>query len=440
MKMSQARMIYFAKWILLVLPVVFLAWFMNRYAVNVIMREDFDLIAEFMDIKNTGHINWLKLVAFNNEHIILFPKIVIFLLAYISDYNNKVMIIAIWLTLVAIYYLIIRFTVEKKLQDFTFVDVLYSVIVGFCLFNISQYENLLWNFQLAWFMIELCVVAGLIVLNRYLDTNDKKYFYMAIILGLVASFSSLHGLAIWLCYVFVIALYQFVDRRFDRVIYCDIILVAIPIFALYFYNYRELMFLNGAKAKTLWQMSEYALSILGSVISILNFPVCKLFWGVAIVVFSLFLFCLLLKTNKIKQNILPLGLLAYGGIFVVMIGFGRANWNILYSRYMTYPLLFVVAVLAILRQFCSYKNFKGAICIICFCYLSCLCVFTEFYQRKELNDWSIVLNARVKFLKNYKKISDFGFKILNFPNSPKKDYCISLIEKVEQNKLTVFHE
>ena len=80
---NRKNFIYLLKIIAISLPVIFLWWLSIRYGVNVISREDVLVIDEFIDIITSGKIDWNIFFGRNNEHLIVFPKIIIFLLTFL---------------------------------------------------------------------------------------------------------------------------------------------------------------------------------------------------------------------------------------------------------------------------------------------------------------------------------------------------------------------
>ena len=124
----------------------------------------------------------------------------------------------------------VRQIINKKFSEFSLVDLVYALILGFCLFSLAQYENLLWGFQIAWILVEFCAVMGLIAFCLYIDTRKRKYIVISLILAFVSSFSSLHGLVIWPCYMSVAVIYMISIRHFDRDLF---LFVSIPMILCY---------------------------------------------------------------------------------------------------------------------------------------------------------------------------------------------------------------
>src|SRR5207249_12215962 len=65
----------------------------------------------------------------------------------------------------------------------------------FLFFSLAQYENTLWAFQFAWFLIVACICCVLVLLTP--PELRLWHLLVSVALGIVASYSSLAGLTIW---------------------------------------------------------------------------------------------------------------------------------------------------------------------------------------------------------------------------------------------------
>ena len=67
--------------------------------------------------------------------------------------------------------------------------------VAFLMTTWAQYENALWGFQIAWYMVLICLMGAMAVLNR----RHVGPLSLAIAAGIavIGSYSSLQGLLIW---------------------------------------------------------------------------------------------------------------------------------------------------------------------------------------------------------------------------------------------------
>jgi hypothetical protein len=72
---------------------------------------------------------------------------------------------------------------------------LWLLPVAFLRCDLVQIQNILWAFQLAWAVVVLCLMISLWGLE--LGQHRRLPFFLAIVAGIVGSFSSLQGLLIW---------------------------------------------------------------------------------------------------------------------------------------------------------------------------------------------------------------------------------------------------
>jgi hypothetical protein len=120
----------------------------------------------------------------NNEHRIGFGLLVLRYLAWLTNWSQyaEVFLLATFFVLSASLLLYFTFKEEKSLG-------LLHVIVPLILFNILQYENITWGFQVVFVFPFLAVVLW--VLTFYC----KRYqYYLKTIIGFFAAYSSFHGL------------------------------------------------------------------------------------------------------------------------------------------------------------------------------------------------------------------------------------------------------
>ena len=440
MKMLQARIIDFIRCFLIFIPIMFLFWLISQYSVNGLFWDDFEPINDYISMRTSGKIDWGAIVAFQNEHRIIIPRIIIILVGALTHWNIKIVVYISALLLSLAYFVFVKYTVNKKIADFKYYDIFYALTVGFCLFSCCQYENLLWSFQIAWFLIEFCAILGVTALSLYIKTGKNKYIYLMLIFGVISSFSSLHGLIIWPCYVAVTAIYQIAECKFDKKIWGFLVPLAAISLILYFIGYHRVDEHERALALSLWQIISFALRNMGSVLDISNDSDIQLVFGILEAVLSLLLFILLLKKRQIKQNILPLGLIIFGAGFAFMVGCGRSGWNFMPSRYMTFPLLILIGNLAILKQFCSLEKLRGLVAFVCFVFFAVNCLNTSYIEFAGVEYWRADKSFRASVLENYRLASLQQLVVLIYPHFRTYEQAYDWIEKIEQNNLSVFYK
>ena len=355
-----------------------------------------------------------------------------------THYNNKMIMFVSLFMLSVIYYIFIKRTVNKKLFAFSSSDIVYALIAGFCLFSTVQFENLLWGFQIAWFLIELCAVFGLAVLGLYIETSKTKYIVFALISAFISSFSSLHGLVIWPCYLFVVIIYQLCNRRFDRNLSLFILVPMVLCYAVYFYDYHEVF--PEVKAESFSQMINYMMIIQGSVLLFGRFGISQMVIGILETLITVGLLFVLWKNNKIRENLFPLGLIIFSFGMLLVLAIGRAGSNYLFSRYLTFPLLIIVGDLAILRQYLSLDTYRGGVAVICFLMLSEFCIYASCNNFDKLNNFSKQEKHRAEILLNYKQASFWDMKHHVYFLMPTREYAIKRFGKIEKANLSVFYD
>lgn len=436
--MLYERFIHFFKLVVVCLPIFVLAHVVWLCGVNLVYMDDFEPIADFIDIINNKTIDWTALFALHNEHRIVFPRIITYIIAYFTHYNTKFIMLFSVMLLACGYLIFIKETIAKKIQDFNFYDLLYSLVIGFCLFNFCQSDNLLWGFQVAWFLIEFCAIAGLKALNEYIKTNQLKWAIIFITLAVISSFSSLHGLIIWIIYFIVSLLSQFEDRKINYKLNLLIIIPAIIVFGLYFIDYHEVSYHANAKTSGLKATLEFFFMNLGCVLSKSNLLSDYMIAGILEVMITIILGLWLLINKQLKQNIFPLGLIGVSFSIALMLGLGRSGWNAMPSRYMTFPLLAVIGNLALLKSLASQETVRKIFAIIVFTIMTFACLDTSFNALKGYNRLQIIKLTGVEFMRNYKAAPLQYLQIL-YPFKTRDD-ALARIEKIEKAELSVFYE
>ncbi|MEG4118686.1 hypothetical protein QUA43_14565 [Microcoleus sp. N9_B4] len=157
---------------LYLIPVLLLIGFVANFSVNVPVDDEWRLASLFEKIAG-GNVTFNDFWALHSNHRILFPKIIIAVLAFASRWNiNYQLCLSIGLaaiTFIAMYKL-------SSMQVKNVADDLWhlaNILTCILLFSLVQHENWLWGFQLAWFFVNFCFVAAVyaLVLNHKLLPN-----------------------------------------------------------------------------------------------------------------------------------------------------------------------------------------------------------------------------------------------------------------------------
>ena len=207
-------------------PLATYLWVVHRYSLNVIIGDQWD------DLVVIGHsyqhlFDWSSLWAQHNENRILFPNLIVLLLAHLAHYNVRLEEYLSALFLIAAVVFVIAAHRRRAPSN----PWLYYCPVALLALSIVQYENTLWGFQMAWYLVMLSLAVALFLLDR--PTLTWIAFLGASAATVVGSFSSIQGLLIWPAGL--VLLYH---RRRPRHYVVTWLALAVASAVIYFYNFN----------------------------------------------------------------------------------------------------------------------------------------------------------------------------------------------------------
>ena len=148
---------------LYLIPILLLIGFVANFSVNVPVDDEWRLASLFQKLAQ-GNVTFNDFWALHSNHRIVFPKIIIAVLAFASRWNiNYQLCLSIGLaaiTFIAMYKLS-SMQVKKVADDLWH---LANILTCILLCSLVQHENWLWGFQLAWFFVNFCCVAAVYAL------------------------------------------------------------------------------------------------------------------------------------------------------------------------------------------------------------------------------------------------------------------------------------
>jgi hypothetical protein len=208
------------------LPVVLYFVFVSRYSVNVPVDDQFSDVA-LIGKTFSGHLQLRDLWAQHNENRIFFPNLIVLVLAYSThlDVRTEEYLSAV-LLVVSIALLI--WTHRRRSAT----PLIWYCPIVVLMLSWSQFQNSLWGFQLAWYVVLICLMGSLALLDR--DETTIFTAAAAAAVAVIGSYSSLQGLLIWPA-GFLLLLY----RRQTWKFLVAWGLVAVATTGLYFYNYNR---------------------------------------------------------------------------------------------------------------------------------------------------------------------------------------------------------
>jgi hypothetical protein len=163
--------------------------YVARYATNGVYWDEWNLV-ELMRRGNDGTLTLGNLWSQHNENRMFFPNVITLILGNATGFSDTAfMYLGAILLVAAVLLLIVG--CRRDLLEYP----LAYVPAIFLFFSLAQYENTLWAFQFAWFLIVACICGVLVLLTA--PQVRLWQLLVSVAIGIVASYSSLAGLTIW---------------------------------------------------------------------------------------------------------------------------------------------------------------------------------------------------------------------------------------------------
>ncbi len=339
------------------------------YGVNVLFWDEWQFVPIYRELIQRGFGFDFLLKAQHNGNIMVFPYLLMFVVDFFTGLNNKA------LMFVGIFFQVASFGVVWGLWSRTSgrrTQYWDMVLCALILFSFCQYQNILWGFQTAWFMVTFFSLAAFYLLDIASSQSDNSsLFYKALVFslicGFIASFSSTQGLLVWIAgFVFL-----FFRTRSDKaLIFKDWIITiwsvsGVLCWTLYFLLQNK----NDIGPQTVSGGIKYAVlnplftlkfvfESLGAVLlGIGHFEALLL--GITLCIFAIVFAYLCFHSGNTNACAFPLSLIAFGLSFDMMLAVGRGSFGIgqaFESHYTAYNLLFLVGL------YLLFIHSKDALC------------------------------------------------------------------------------
>lgn len=333
------------------------------FSVGIFYQDEWNLSLFFsqMDMGNYSSI-W----SLHNEHRLVLPKIIFYL-------NNS-----LGFSTSTIMYL------SQILQFFTFLLIVYGInqqesiygnnksnliilFTGLFIFSIVQSDNILWGFQIQWY---LCLLGTIIFIY-----GITQYRYFITLTGLIIAYLSFSNWVILIPLVFIhIAYCIFIFRQYNWVkfyFHFSLILFMIMILFLYLYNgASDKGGLIGKLISSPFGFLEYFLAILGGPFSV-NLLSSKIL-GFIFLVITLFLLIKNYQDKKLKSfSILIIIWLIISSALISLARFEHGAIQALVPRFYTFTLIgWAVLLYSLFNLYFNNKLFKKAILAFAFILIS----------------------------------------------------------------------
>lgn len=339
--------------ILILVHPVTLTLLVAVWAVNIPFWDQWEFIT-ILEKYRLGTLGLSDFFAQHNEHRLLFPRLIMFVLALATHWNIlaevAVNLLLAFGSFLLLYRLLQRTVVsETGLWGSAFV-------VGLILFSPAQYWNWLWGWQIAWFLNVFCLIAAAWALCAWQHPSNLVRVVVAGVAAFVATFSLASGTLVWfLCLPLLIA-----SSNLRKYVVPWIVTTAV-VLVLYFWNYEGVSHLP---SKT--ELLRYPADVLEYGLVYLARPVAIVFSAsipTAIVYLALIVVFGWADARTVpteRSLLLPwlvIGL--YGVLTAALAAVSRAGLGVAQaysSRYITLSSLVLIAVVVALFKFSELSN------------------------------------------------------------------------------------
>lgn len=488
--MSFFKAYYIFLIFLVLLPIVFSFIFVYYNGVNVITVDE-DYFTNLVYKAYKSQLGAQELLKPHNEHIIFFPAVFKIGLAFLTKYNTKVEMY--FILFILLLCLLIIFIYLKKNFSLKYSLVILALI-SFLIFNIRQYENMLWGYQITFlfpFLFGLLSLFLLFKTNEFIEKSNNKtkfnfnikdervckvdklkinsgkkllllnpsiFFLFSLISAIICSFSSAHGLLIWFAGLFQILFFNLKKRK--KIPYIAIWLIfgtaaVILYFIILNANINQFSFLDNFDFKI---FLKYFITLIG--FSLFTNQNIAFIFGITFLVLFIFLFIFIIWQKNIYKNSFILSVALFYILMLLQVALARHNpagENVakilhIHNRYNTIGLFFLAGLILILANILFNFEIKSKpkkaifISFILTFILPVLTIYPFTYIEGikrgsqnfvELTDWAYKINTYksqqnlpAKFFLAAKKLDEIKFNV--FANS-NKNFEFAILEEQANN-------
>jgi hypothetical protein len=315
-------------------PVTLYLWFVLHFGVNVPIQDTWNGTLPLLLAFTRGHLTLAGLWAAHNENRELFPNLILVLLDS-GTHMNEVVDMVVGAGLLSCAAGVVLWLTTRTLR----LPLPWLIPVPWLLLGLAQVENTLWAYQFAWMLIIFLAAATLALIE--LAPSRPALVAAAVVLALIASFSSLQGLLLWpVGLVYGLACGW---RRRRALIWTGIGVVAGVVYAwhigpVYPTPHPSYMLDHPVLAV------RFYLLLVGSIFTLHHTVFAALLLGLALYLVGIFAFS---RRSEWARLRLPLALVLTALLFDVVVTEGRVQFGLAAagaSRYTSYNLILLTGV------------------------------------------------------------------------------------------------
>ena len=174
-------------------PALILGCLVWKYSVNVPYMDEWDTPG--LILAHQDHLTWHLWIGQHNESRKLFPRLLLFPLAKLTNWNIKAEMLVTYLLACLVSFNIYSLS-KITLKGSNLTRLVCFFLANMLIFSPMQSDNWLWGLQLITFVPIACITTSLLVI--FARTSLITKFIVSAILATVATFSYANGILCWL--------------------------------------------------------------------------------------------------------------------------------------------------------------------------------------------------------------------------------------------------
>ena len=329
--------------ILVACPVAYMAY-LAHYSVNLIYWDEWSIVPLVHAVIH-HRLSFGMLWTQHNENRLLVANCIFVLFGRFDHFDTRAVMLFSGILFVAAFILYVNIFRTYAGRSLGLLSV---SIVGLLWFSLEDWQNALWGFQMAWYLIIVCLFAMLIMLTR---PFAPTWFSLACVFAVLASYSSLQGLILWPVGLLCLCWQTGPGRRHPKLIGTWAGL-AVVTSALYFWGFNLHAVGGGSLGYDLHhpvELAQYFLAAVGNVIPNKSTALgAHEALGLIVTVVGGYVCYRSYRQRRANSRIpLPVALIVFAALFDISIAVGRLSFGVgeaLSSRYTMANLLLLVGI------------------------------------------------------------------------------------------------
>jgi hypothetical protein len=432
---------YFEKYpaisvILIGLPALASVYYILTFGVNVISWDQWELVPD-IDKLLQGNLTIEDLFRQHNEHRLFFPRIAMLTIAYLTHFNTVAEMLFGWVILIITF--IILFALFRKSFGISNKYLLLFVPVAWLFFTTKQWENLLWGWQMQIFLSSMGFLLSVYCLEKVEKVN--LFFILAIVGGIISTFSFFNGLLVWIAG----ALYILIKKK-PKIILYSWIGSAFFVFTFFFVNWirierhpSPIFILNDPVGGILFFIANVGAGLSGGESTVfLATKFFALFFGTVTLSAIIFGLYFNYRYHLFERNATWWTLISFSLMTSLILSLGRGGfgfWMSLQSRYITFTILGIIGIYYVLAQlFLHETKFTLGKCAFAF-FTILLVIGIILGNIQGINigyQWKSARTNQANYLLHYQNETDPHLVEL-YPSADRIRKDAGILEKIKYN-------